>query len=179
MPAVLKKKRVRLSLGLLLLLALAGGAVAYFTATGSGTGSASVGTVTVPSFVIHPTSASTLYPGTSSTVSFKVDNPSPGHQYMSTIHLASVKACNPGAWNGTNCGTGGTEVACETVETGASDTNTDDFWMPDVTVDTDFASGNGQTVTPTSGTPTLTMNDLNSSQNACEGANLTLNFTSS
>jgi hypothetical protein len=47
--------------------------------------------------------------------------------------------------------------------------------MPDVVSNQDFGSGNGQTVTATG---TLKMNDLSSNQNACENANLTLNFTS-
>jgi hypothetical protein len=47
--------------------------------------------------------------------------------------------------------------------------------MPDVVANQDVASGNGQAITATG---TLTMNDLNSSQNTCKNANLTLNFTS-
>ena len=61
-------------------------------------------------------------------------------------------------------------------ETAASDTNTANFWMPDVTVNQDVPSGNGQTLTPGG---TLTMNNLSSSQDACQNATLTLNFTSS
>ena len=58
------------AVGAVVVLAMAGGAYAYFTTTGSGTGSATVGansTVTIAG-----TSASALYPGTSSTVSFTV-----------------------------------------------------------------------------------------------------------
>src|SRR5579863_10185497 len=93
-----KKRSLALS-GLLLLL-LAGGAVAYFTTSGSGTGTATVGTNSA--LTIHGTSASTLYPGTSSTVSFTVDNPSAGNQQLGTIHLASVKACvgSGSSWSG-------------------------------------------------------------------------------
>jgi hypothetical protein len=169
-----KKRSLALS-GLLLLL-LAGGAVAYFTTSGSGTGTATVGTSSA--LTIHGSSASTLYPGTSSTISFTVDNPSPGHQQLGTIHLASVKACvgAGSSWNGSSCTNSGSEATtCESVETGGSDTNTANFWMPDVVSNQDFGSGNGQTVTATG---TLKMNDLSSNQNACENANLTLNFTS-
>jgi hypothetical protein len=168
-----KKRTLGLS-GLLLLL-LAGGAIAYFTTSGSGTGSATVGSNAA--LTIHGTSASTLYPGTSSTVSFTVDNPSQGHQQLGTIHLASVKACvgAGSSWNGSSCSNSGSEATtCESVETGASDTNTANFWMPDVVANQDFGNGNGQTVTATG---TLKMNDLTSSQNACQNANLTLNFT--
>lgn len=169
-----KKRSLALS-GLLLLL-LAGGAAAYFSTTGSGTGTATVGASSA--LTIHGTSGSTLYPGTSSTVAFTVDNPSSGHQQLGTIHLASVKACvgSGSSWSGTSCSNGGTEATtCESVETGASDTNTANFWMPDVVSGQDFGNGNGQTVTAGG---TLKMNNLNSNQDSCQNANLTLNFTS-
>jgi hypothetical protein len=169
-----RKRSLALS-GLLLLL-VASGAVAYFTTSGSGTGTATVGTSSA--LTIHGSSASTLYPGTTSTISFTVDNPSSGHQQLGTIHLASVKACtgSGSSWNGSACSNSGTEqTTCESVETGASDGNTANFWMADVVSNQDFGNGNGQSVTATG---TLKMNDLNSNQNACENANLTLNFTS-
>jgi len=172
---ILRTKRGRVALGVIASLALAGGAYAYFTASGSGTGSATVGASST--LTIHGTSASTLYPGTSSTVSFTVDNPSPGHQQVGTIHLASIKACPAGdSWNGTACTNSGVEITtCESVETGASDTNTGNFWMPDVVENQQVANGNGQALTVNG---TLTMNNLSSSQNTCQNANLTLNFTS-
>jgi hypothetical protein len=176
MSRIIRRKKLVAVLGLFAVLATAGAAVAYFTATGSGTVTAGVGTSSV--FTLHGTSASTLYPGSSSTVSFTVDNTSSAHQLLGTIHLASVKACvgSGSSWNGTMCTNSGTEATtCESVETGASDTNTANFWMADVPVAADFGPGTGQTVTPTG---TLKMNDLSSNQNACENANLTLNLTS-
>jgi hypothetical protein len=176
MLSVLKKKRVRVGLGLLVVLAFGAGAYAYFTASGSGTGTASVGGNSP--LTIHGSSAQTLYPGTTSTASFTVDNPSSGHQQLGTIHLASVKACvgTGSSWNGTTCSNGGTEATgCESVEAGNTDSNTADFWMADVPSGQDFGSGSGQTVTATG---TLKMNDLSTSQDACQNANLTLNFTS-
>lgn len=177
----LKKKRTMAVSALLLLLLITGSAIAYFTTTGTGTGSTNVGSSST--LTLHPTlSGGNLYPGTTNTVSFTVDNPSPGHQLLNTIHLAAIHACSAGSsWNGTSCVTGsggsGTEqTTCESVETGASDTNTANFWMPDVSVAKDYGNGSGQTVTPTG---TLTMNDLSSSQNSCQGANLSLSFTSS
>lgn len=157
-------------------LIITGAAIAYFTTTGSGTGTASVGASST--LTIHGTSASALYPGTSSTVSFTVDNPSPGKQYVSTIHLATIKACPAGdAWTGSACSNSGTEITtCESLETGASDGNTANFWMPDTTANQQVSSGNGQTITQTG---TLTMNNLSASQNTCQNASLTLNFTSS
>lgn len=173
----INRKRVLVTLSAVGALALAGVAIAYFTASGSGTGSASVGTSSA--LTIHGSSASTLYPGTSSTVSFTADNPSPGKQEIGTIHLASVKACTGtgSSWNGTACSAGGTEqTSCESVETGSSDGNAANFWMPDVVSNQDLAgSSSGQTVTATG---TLTMNDLSTNQDLCKNANLTLNFTS-
>jgi hypothetical protein len=162
--------------GTVAVLLTAGAAVAYFSTTGSGTGTATVGTSSA--LTLHGTSASTLYPGVSSTVSFTVDNPSSGHQQLGTVHLASVKACvgASSSWNGSSCSNSGTEATtCESVETGSSDGNTANFWMPDVVSNQDFGNGNGQSVTATG---SLKMNDLASNQDACKNANLTLNFTS-
>ena len=110
-------------------------------------------------------------------MSFTADNPSSGHQQVGTIHLASIKACPAGdTWNGAACTNAGVEITtCETVETAAGDTNTANFWMPDVVSNQDLPTGNGQAITVTG---TLTMNDLNASQNSCKTANLTVNFTS-
>jgi hypothetical protein len=169
------KKRAIVALTVVAALVITGAALAYFTSSGSGAGSATVGTSSA--LTIHATIASTLDPGTSSAVTFTVDNPSPSHQEVGTIQLASINACPSGdAWNGTACSNGGVEITtCESVETSASDTNTANFWMPDVAADQDLPNGNGQAITATG---TLTMNDLNSSQNSCKSANLTLNFTS-
>lgn len=162
--------------GAAVVLVTAGAALAYFSTTGSGTGTATVGTSSA--LTLHGAVGTTLYPGVSGTVSFTVDNPSSGHQQLGTIHLASVKACvgSGSSWNGSSCSSGGTEATtCESVETGSSDSNAANFWMADVVSSQDFGNGNGQTVTATG---TLKMNDLNSNQDACKNANLTLNFTS-
>jgi hypothetical protein len=169
-------KRPRLvALSVVAVLVMTGAAFAYFTSTGSGSGSTTVGTSSA--VVIHGTIPSTLYPGALSAVTFTVDNPSSGHQQVGTIHLASINACPSGdSWNGTACSNGGIEItSCESGETGGSDTNTANFWMPDVVSNQDFPTGNGQSITASGA---LTMNDLNSSQNSCKNANLTLNFTS-
>jgi hypothetical protein len=110
-------------------------------------------------------------------VSFTVDNPSSGDQQVGTIHVVSIKACPAGdTWNGAACTNSGVEITtCETVETGGSTTNTANFWMPDVVANQDVPTGNGQTITATG---TITMNDLNASQNTCKSASLTVNFTS-
>jgi hypothetical protein len=166
------RRRIVITLSAVGALALAGAAFAYFTTSGSGTGTASVGTSSA--LTIHGSTSGSLYPGTSTSVSFTADNPSSGKQQIGTIHLASVVACNT-AFSGGVCPSGHEITTCESVETGTSNTNTANFWMPDVVSNQDLASGNGQTVTATG---TLTMNDLASSQDLCKSANLLLNFTS-
>jgi hypothetical protein len=142
------------------------GAYAYFTSTGAGTGSAAVGTSTA--FVLHGTSASTLYPGTSSVVTFTADNPGSGNQLLNTIHLVSVVAypTAPDRTAQTNA-----IATC-----GGANSASSDFQMTDVVVNHDYAPGSGQAVTPTG---TLNMNNLNAPQDTCKGAFLTLNLTNS
>jgi len=149
------KKRA-LALTAIGVLAVAAGAYAYFTSTGSGTATATVGSSSA--VTIKGTVSSNLYPGGSSPVTFTVDNPSSAAQRVGTITLASI-AVDAG------------HSTCSKVITGP----TPDFTMPAVVVNKTFGSGNGQTVTPTG---TLTMNDTGISQDACQGATLTLNLTS-
>lgn len=172
MPAVLKRKKVLVGFGVVAAMALAGAAYAYFTSSGAGTGTGSVGTSSA--LTVHGTTAGPLYPGSSTTVSFTVDNPSNGHEQLGTIHLASVTACDQALTGGT-CASGHEITSCEGVETGASDTNANNFYMPDVVSNQDVAPGSGQAVTATG---TLKLNDLPSSQDTCKNAYLLLNFTS-
>jgi hypothetical protein len=146
---------------------------AYFSASGSGTATASVGTSSA--VTLHGTAASTLYPGTSSTVNFTVDNPSSGHQVVGTIHLASIVACDQ-AFSGGTCASGHEISTCESINNGSgSNGGTNNFYMADVVSNQDFASGSGQSITATG---TLTMNNLASSQDSCKNAYLLLNLTS-
>jgi hypothetical protein len=140
----------------IVVLAVAGVAVAYFTSLGSGTGTATVGSSS--NVTLHGTVAGSLYPGTSSTVSFTVDNPSPGSELVNKIHLGSI---TPDAGHS----------GCSTVITGGNP----DFTMADVTANQSFPSGNGQAVTATG---TLNMRETGVNQDACQGATLTLNLTS-
>jgi hypothetical protein len=165
------KKGIALLAALVVAIAAAVGAYAYFTTTGSGSGSASVGTSS--NLVLAGTSASTLYPGTSSDVSFTAQNNSPGHQQLGTIYLSAVKACNPGAWNGTDCGSGGSEVSCESVDPGnAGDANLSQFYMADVVANQDFGPGASPQAVTLHGT--LKFHNLAASQDQCKNANLTL-----
>jgi hypothetical protein len=145
----LTKKRVILLAVVVAAVGAGTTAFAYFTTTGQGTGSASVGSSSA--VTLHGSTVDTVYPGTSTEVDFTVDNTSSGQQYVATIHLDSVT----------------TDVAHNTC-------NLSDFTMPDVTVNQNFASGNGQAVTATG---TLTMAD-HGNQDACQGAPLTLHLSS-
>jgi hypothetical protein len=149
------RKRALLALGSTCALALAAGAIAYFTTTGSGTGTATVGSSSA--VTLHATISSTLYPGGSSPVSFTVDNPSPGSQRVGTISLSSITV---------DAG----HSSCSTVLGGGNP----DFTMAAVAVNKTFPSGNAQSVTPTG---TLAMNETGVSQDACQGATLTLHLT--
>jgi hypothetical protein len=145
-----KKRRALVTVGAVGAVAAVGVAVAYFTTTGSGTGSATVGTSSA--VTVHGTTATSLFPGTSSTVSFTVDNPSAGSQRVSAIQLESV-----------------------TTDAGHSACVMSDFTMPSVTVNQVFPSGNGQAVTATG---SLSMANTALNQDACQGAPLTLHLTS-
>ncbi len=151
MRKIVMKKRVLVPISILAALIVAGAAIAYFTSTGSGTGTATVGSTRA--VTLHGTAATTLYPGTTSSVSFTVDNPSSGTQRVGTIRLVSVA---------TDAGHSGCVVA--------------DFTMPDVVANQSFPSGNAQAVTATG---TLTMANTGVAQDACQGAPLTLTLSSS
>lgn len=152
----LSKRRVLLGLASICVLALAAGAYAYFTSTGSGTVTATVGNSSA--VTLKGTVTGNLYPGSSSPVALTVDNPSSGAQRVGTVSLEKITA---------DAG----HSSCSVVITGGNP----DFTMADVVVNKTFASGNGQAVTPGG---TLTMNDTGVSQNACQGATLTLTLKS-
>jgi len=92
------------------------------------------------------------------TVTFTVDNPSSGAQRVGTISLTKVQA---------DAG----HSSCATTITGENP----DFTMANVAVNKVYGSGNGQAVTPTG---SLKMNDTGVSQDACQGATLTLTLAS-
>jgi hypothetical protein len=150
------KRRTLGGLTALGVLAVAGVAFAYFTTTGSGTATATAGSSS--QLTLHGTVSSSLYPGSSASVSFTVDNPSAGAQRVGTISLDSV---TPDA----------AHKSCSTVIGGAKA----DFAMADVAVDETVAPGSGQSVAATG---TLKMNDTGVNQDACQGATLTLHLSS-
>jgi hypothetical protein len=148
-------KRALVGLGLTCALAVAGIALAYFTSSGSGNGSAAVGSSS--SVTLHATISSSLYPGSSSSVSFTVDNPSSGVQRVGTVSLASISV-------------DAAHSSCSTTISGGNP----DFTMAAVPVNQVINPGNGQSVAATG---TLTMNETGTNQDACQGATLTLHLT--
>jgi hypothetical protein len=149
------KKRAFVALGCTCALAVAGIAVAYFTSSGSGTGTATAGSSSA--VTLHATISSSLYPGSSSPVSFTVDNPSSGVQRVGTVTLASITV-------------DASHSECKTTISGGNP----DFTMAAVPVNQVVNPGNGQSV---SATGTLTMNETGTNQDPCQGATLTLHLT--
>lgn len=152
----ISRKQTIIAIGCVAALAIASIAYAYFTSTGSGTATAKVGTSSA--VTLKGTVSGNLFPGASSQVSFTVDNPSTGAQRVGTITLTGITV---------DAG----HSTCATTISGGNP----DFTMAPVAVNATFAPGNGQAVTPKG---TLTMNDTGVSQNACQGAELTLALSS-
>ena len=152
----LNRKRAVIGLASICVVAVAAFAYAYFTSTGSGTATATVGSSSA--VTIKGTVSGNLYPGSSSTVTLTVDNPSSGKQRVGTVSLEKITA---------DAG----HPTCSVVTTGGNP----DFTMADVVVNKTYGPGNGQAVTPTG---TLTMNDTGISQDPCQGATLTLTLKS-
>jgi hypothetical protein len=149
------KKRALIALGCTCALAVAGVAFAYFTSSGSGTGTATAGSSSA--VTLHATISNSLYPGSSSPVSFTVDNPSSGVQRVGTVTLASITV-------------DASHSECKTTISGGNP----DFTMAAVPVNQVVNPGNGQSV---SATGTLTMNETGTNQDPCQGATLTLHLT--
>ena len=149
------KKRAFIALGCTCALAVAGVALAYFTSSGSGTGTATAGTSSA--VTLHATISNSLYPGSSSPVSFTVDNPSSGVQRVGTVTLASITV-------------DASHSECKTTISGGNP----DFTMAAVPVNQVVNPGNGQSVAATG---TLTMNETGTNQDPCQGATLTLHLT--
>jgi hypothetical protein len=126
------------------------GGYAYWTSGGSGSGSATAGSTSA--VTLHASFANGFYPGWSGPVTLTADNTNPGSVYVGTVHLASVG-----------------------VDAGHSGCVAGDFTMPDVVVNAEIASGNNQPL----GTGTLSFADTAVPQDACKGATITLNLTSS
>ncbi len=143
-------------------LALSVGAYAYFTASGTGSGTASTGSAS--GITITHTNAATLgvlYPaGAGRQVNLDVLNPSDGPQQVGSVKLDSITA---------DAEHGSCDVSSSVTPTNASPA----FTMADVPINGRL---DGHQTVQTSGT--LKMNDTGVSQNNCQGATLTLHFSS-
>lgn len=153
----LTKKKFVLGAATVCVMAIAAGAYAYFSTTGSGTATATVGSSSA--VTLKATISGSLYPGSSSTVTFTVDNPSSGKQRVGTISVTKVE---PDASHSTCVTTFGEESSKA-------------FYMAPVAVNATYGPGNSQAVTPTG---TLQMRDTGVNQDSCQGATLTLTLAS-
>jgi hypothetical protein len=152
------RKRIAVALTAIAALALAAGAYAYFSSNGSGTGHATVGTSTA--FTVTPSAyAGTIYPdngASSATFSFKVTNPGSGTQNLNTT-TASIAA--DGSGNVLNAANADAPVA-----------NCSASWFhASVTQQPSLGELAPGATTANAGSVKVTMDDVNSSQDACKG----------
>jgi hypothetical protein len=155
-----KKKLAVVVLTGALMFAGAGVAFAYFTSTGTGTGSGAVGTATNDITVVGTETTPVFPGGATGVVSFTASNAAANPERLSNIHL--------------------TVVTPDTLHSSCATVLNTDFSMADVPV----AVGDGTLAAHASAVSltesgTLVMHDTGVSQNACEGATLTLTFTTS
>jgi hypothetical protein len=135
----------------------AGAAFAYWTSTGNGSGSATTGTSSLYTVASSAATGGPLTPGgPTQTVAFTVTNPSTGVQHLNSV-LVTVKNSDNTTWTSVS----GCSSADYTVGT------------PAITYG-DIAPG-----AVASGTVTVTMNNLVTSQDACKGATVPLYFAAS
>ncbi|MGQ0629725.1 MAG: hypothetical protein ACT4P1_01685 [Sporichthyaceae bacterium] len=135
----------------------AGAAVAYWTSTGDGTGTGTTGSSTAFTVASSAATGGPLTPGgPTQTIAFTVTNPSTGHQNLSAVAV-TVAGAGGAAWTAV----AGCSAADYTVGT------------PSITYG-DLGPG-----AVASGTVTLTMNNLPSSQDGCEGATVPLYIAAS
>ena len=150
----LTKKRAVI-LAVVAAMAFSAAAIAYFTAGGSGTGSATVGT-SATALITQTNTLGGLYPATSQPVNLDIKNTGTGSQFVNAVHLVSIAADSGHA-------------SCDVSSSGANAA----FTMADVTVGQTLAAG-----ATTSKSGSLAMNDTGVSQDSCQGATLTLTFSS-
>jgi hypothetical protein len=154
MRFVTKKRAVILAV--VAAMAFSAAAVAYFTTGGSGSGSATVGTSSA-ALITQTNTLTALYPGAAAhAVNLDIKNTGSGSQLVNAVHLDSITA---------DAG----HATCDVSSSGANAA----FTMADVTVNETLAAG-----ATTSKSGSLAMNDTGVSQDSCQGATLTLHFSS-
>jgi hypothetical protein len=155
--------------------ALLGGGIAayaYFTSSGTGNGSAGVGTSTA--FTVGNFSASgSLYPGdtTGAAVSYRITNPSSGHQGVQTVGVA---VANDGGSPAVILNSAGSPVAgclASWFSAGSSSFLASNGTTT-VTLTADVAGGDYIT-----GTTTVLMSNVGSSQDACKSVSPRITVT--
>lgn len=137
-------------------------AYAYYSASGSGTGSGAAGSASAttvneaaPINGDYSTGDGSLYPGTTQTVHLTVTNNGKGNQWVGQVTLSGWTSDKPG---------------CD------SATHPTDFTMPAVNILEDV----GPSLTSASHDGTITFVDNSAaSQNYCQGASITWDFTAS
>lgn len=166
MLSALKTKRARVGLGLLVLLAFTGAAVAYFSSSGQGSGTASVGSSSQLAITGTINAPGGLMPGGAAAgVTFSVNNPSGGNEYVRTVSLTGVKAYT------SDPSTGGTQIP---VGTGSGQCDTSQFQMTAVGENTPVPAGTSSL--PNNGS--LAFKDSGANQDGCQGAFLVASFSS-
>ncbi len=145
------KKRLLTGLSAVAVLGAVGGAIAYWSVSGSGTATGTAGSP--GTITLSGTIANGLVPGGSEPVTLTASNSGSAPIKVQTIHLVSVA-----------------------VDAGHSACVTADFTMPDVTENESIPGNASNHSLPTTGT--LSYANTAVSQNACEGATLTLTLSS-
>jgi hypothetical protein len=154
MRKISKKKLIVAGVATAVVAAGAGTALAYWTSTGSGSGNASVGSSS--NITVNQTSSvSGLYPGGSASLSGNFDNPNSGAIRVGSVTATGVTVDAAHAGNG--C------LAADFSVTGSA------------VVNAEIPAGNG--VGSWSGLA-LNMADTGVSQDACQGATLTVAYAS-
>jgi hypothetical protein len=152
---MMTKKRA-IVLGAVAVLAVAAVAIAYFSSTGSGTGTATVGTSS--NVEITGTTSTEAYPeGPAVPVSITVKNPGKGSEFVGEVTATKI---TPDA--------GHASCVVTLNEAGSA------FTMNKTAINQDVKAG--ATSTPVNGS--LQMNDTGINQDSCQGAKLTISFTS-
>lgn len=152
-----RKKRIIITTAAML--AVGGGAAfAYWTATGIGNTTASSATASSDFTITSTVTGGALSPGgPTQTFTFTVTNPGTGVQRLSAV-AATVATTTGAAW------------------TAVSGCSAADFTVGDPTFTAGDVAANGGTVT---GTVTLQMKNLGTSQDGCKGAVVPLHFVAS
>jgi hypothetical protein len=179
MKRFMNKKVVAIGLAAGITLGGAGAAFAYFTASGSGSGTAAVGNASNVLVVTGTPDGTALTPnGPGSVISFTVANPSSQNEYITEIDptgvsvntsssvYTSASSAQKALWN-----------ACDTTFGPAVSNSDPAFSMANVTGITDGDIVAGATAQAITETGTLHMNDTGVNQDNCEGAPLSLSFT--